>query len=145
MAFFQRNLRIISFGCACACLSLSCLAAYGQPEELSAFRALSLGGGLEDLYYNHLGEPAELTVGTSALSQSYPLVAGQPVTFYRLVPPGNGVDGAPKQLPLAKVGLPDKGPYLIFLKETSIPSRPVEVWAVSDSWTEHPIGTMRVF
>ncbi len=144
MAFFQRNLSI-SLGWACACLSLSCLVAHGQPKELSAFRALSLGGGLKNLYYDHLGEPVELTVGVSALSKSYPLVAGQPVTFYRLVPAENGVDSAPKQLPLAKVGLPDKGPYLIFLKETTISSRPVEVWAVSDNWTEHPIGTMRVF
>ena len=146
MAFTQRYLKPASL-CLLS-LSVALVLRAQQPlEKPVTFRAMAVGNSVSALLYELApGKIVPLSAGSSDLSQPYASPPGGLVAFFREGPPERPGE-KPKRIPIAKAQLGSGGPYLVVLSlpPTGSNGMSVETIVVDDSWTAHPMKTVRVF
>jgi hypothetical protein len=116
----------------------------GEPPVL--FRTLALAEVVSGIFYDDVrGRPVQLMAG-SGLSAPYVCPPGGLVSLYREEPPVPP-ETTPRRVPVAEARLGKGGPWLLLLARAPGAARTeaVQVVAIDDSWTAHPVGTIRVF
>lgn len=146
MAFTQRHLTTgltLFFGLVAAAQT------HAQPEAEPSvlFRTIAVGTQVSGLFYEiSPGKPVAVSAGGAALSVPYVSPASGELSFYRELPPEEP-NGKPRRVPVAEVHLGKSGPYMVILTSaaSSADSTTITPIVVDDSWSIHPLQTVRVF
>ena len=146
MAFAQRYL-IALFIILTVPAAIVMVRAQQPTEHPVTFRAISIGYAATPLLYETApGKALIVAAGNGELSQAYMSPPDGMVSFYREVPAEKSTD-KPRRIPAGKAHLGDEGgPYIIILSPSPNNSDPTktELQVIDDSWTAHPIQTVRV-
>ncbi len=146
MAFPHRYLRIIIT--LLAGFVAKGVQAQEPVDKPVTFRTLAIGNTIGPFFCDlSPGKPTAISAGHSQLSQSYVCPKDGVLEFYSEGPPDNP-GGKPRRIPLNKVNLGKGGPYLVLFfqspESTALGGVTTSVQAFDDSWSAHPLQTVRV-
>ena len=144
---FPRPRHAAFVGAILGLLSLTAVCAQAEPAEPPVvFRTLALVRALDGVFYeDRPGHAIPLVASLSGFSAPYPCPANGLVQIYREEPPVPP-ETKPRRVPVAEARLGKGGPWLLLIISSPAGRRPpqVDLQVVDDSWTAHPVRTMRV-
>lgn len=146
MAYFERHLTALMIFFA-AFLALRGHAQTAPVEPPAKFCTLALGmADIVDLHYDlKHGRSMSVAATNGNFSSPYLVPSDGLVSFYRLVAPVPP-ETKPQRVPVGEVRFgKGGGPWLLLMKSPNGPDAPIQLQIVDDSWTAHPVHTMRIF
>lgn len=118
-------------------------------DQARVFRAVGLGDGYGDLFYDVKGAAIAITANSGSFSQDYPAPTGSTLSFYRITPPPPDAPPGtpPRKTVVAQVAYPKEVAKVILLLYPS-PAQstlPITGMAIADPEEQHRSGQARIF
>lgn len=140
-ASLLRVTRLAAVGFLALCPAVLSAQDPDKPKPPVTFNAVTLHQSIRDLFYDLGHKRIPVAAGPTALSRSYTAPADGSLVLYRLAPPAPP-STEPVKVPVAKLTLGDKGPYLLLFSD--FVAGTLQVRVIDNSWETNPPLSSRI-